>query len=491
MDRLITTPRLSGPVTEGELLAGWPPSPSVPAAAVARAVRASGRRLVVLDDDPTGTQSVAGVPVLTRWTVEELRWALTQDASAFYVLTNTRSLDAEAAATRLRQILRALAAAARLEQCSVVIASRGDSTLRGHFPLETDVIGDELAAAGGPVDGVVIAPAYIDAGRVTVDSVHWMRTATGYVPVDTTEFARDATFGFRSSDLRAYAVEKSLGRWSFDDVARITLHDLREGGVEAASAVLMRLRHGQPVVVDAATDGDLRVLSLALLAAEDAGVRLVYRVGPSFVRARAGQSASAPLSPTDVAALRNNDQPSAAHGLVVVGSHVGQSSAQLAHLLASTDVARMELDVTALLDEASREEAIAQTVRGTLDQLMDRDVAIVTSRTLITGADPEASLAIARAVSSALVDTVRRVVLDTTPAWIVAKGGITSSDIATEALGFRRAWARGTLLPGIVSLWQPVDGDAIGVPYAVFAGNVGGEAALTEVVGTLRKAMSC
>jgi uncharacterized protein YgbK (DUF1537 family) len=53
------------------------------------------------------------------------------------------------------------------------------------------------------------------------------------------------------------------------------------------------------------------------------------------------------------------------------------------------------------------------------------------------------------------------------------------------ALGIRRAWARGTLLPGIVSLWEPVDGPAAGLPYVVFAGNVGDDDALASVVERL------
>ena len=51
-----------------------------------------GRRLVVLDDDPTGTQCVADLPVLTRWSVPDLQWAFQQPTTGFFVLTNTRSL---------------------------------------------------------------------------------------------------------------------------------------------------------------------------------------------------------------------------------------------------------------------------------------------------------------------------------------------------------------------------------------------------------------
>ena len=115
------------------------------------------------------------------------------------------------------------------------------------------------------------------------------------------------------------------------------------------------------------------------------------------------------------------------------------------------------------------------------------DVVIRTSRTLITGADAVDSLVIARTVSAALVNTVREIVAQVRPAFVLAKGGITSSDTATEGLSIRRAWSRGTMLPGIVSLWEPVSGPAEGIPYIVFAGNVGDDDALADVVETLRR----
>lgn len=70
-------------------------------------------------------------------------------------------------------------------------------------------------------------------------------------------------------------------------------------------------------------------------------------------------------------------------------------------------------------------------------------------------------------------------------AFVLAKGGITSSDVATEALAIDRAWIRGSLLPGIVSLWEPVSGPAKGLPYVVFAGNVGDEHSLADVTDRL------
>ncbi len=157
--------------------------------------------------------------------MEDLRWALSQDIPAFFVLTSTRSLSDQDAGARVRQIADNLIDAARLERAEFVLASRSDSTLRGHFPLETDVLSDALARSGRNVDGVVIVPAYIEAGRFTVDSVHWVRSPEGLIRAGQSEFARDATFGYEASDLRDYVTEKTAGRWKASDVARITMEE--------------------------------------------------------------------------------------------------------------------------------------------------------------------------------------------------------------------------------------------------------------------------
>ncbi|MER6066609.1 four-carbon acid sugar kinase family protein [Streptomyces sp. NPDC001792] len=472
------------PVPEHEVLDGLPPVRKVTADEVAARI-SSGPRLVVLDDDPTGTQTVADVPVLTSWTVDDLRWALRQDSSAFFVLTNTRSLSPEDAAARNREVVRALQEASEAEGTGYVLASRGDSTLRGHFPLETDVLAEELTELGiGTPDGIVLVPAYIEAGRLTVGSRHWMRTTDGLLPVGESEFARDATFGYRSSSLPEWVEEKTDGRVPADEVLRITLDDLRGGGPEHTARMLSSLRDGRTAVVDAVCDDDLRVLALALAEAEEKGSRLLYRVGPSFVRARAGQSGRPPLTPTELHRLRG-DSP---HGLIAVGSHVSLTTRQLDRLRERGGITEFELDVALLLDEERRDAHITEVAAAAAAALESSDAVIRTSRTLVTGADADDSLAISRRVSAALVKAVRRVNEARRPAFVIAKGGITSSDTATHGLRIRRAWARGTLLPGIVSLWEPVDGPAAGIPYIVFAGNVGSDDALADTLDLLRSA---
>ncbi|WP_108250178.1 four-carbon acid sugar kinase family protein [Planctomonas deserti] len=479
-------------IDESELLAGFPAEVPVDPAEVAASVSASGRVLVVLDDDPTGTQSVADLPVLTRWEPEDFRWALThridgRAAPAIYVLTNTRSLDPAETAERNRQVVRSALAAAGETGTELGFVSRSDSTLRGHFPLEPDVLADTVREVTGErTDGVVIVPAFPDAGRVTIGGVHYMREAGGLVPVAETEFARDATFGFRSSALAEYVEEKSAGRFPAGSVIVLDLAIIRGGAAGIADAV-SSAADSTPVVADAVTENDLRALALGLAEAERRGKRLLYRVGPPFVRARIGQEERAPLTAADAYA---GTDPAPGGGLIVVGSHVGLTTRQLGVLVAEHRGARVvELDVERLLDAdadaGSGSAHVATTVQTVVDALADGDVVLHTSRLLVKTEDPAESLRIARTVSAAVVDVVRRTLAARPPRFVIAKGGITSSDVAAHGLEIRHGVVRGPMLPGIVSLWQPVDGPARGIPYIVFAGNVGDDRSLLDVVRTL------
>ena len=488
------SPAFSGAIPLDQLLADQPPELDV---GTSLEQIQAGRRLVFLDDDPTGTQTITDLPVLTSWSVADVQWALQQNTTGFFILTNTRSLSEADAAKLNRQVVEALHEAATAEQVRYALASRSDSTLRGYFPLETDVLAEELAKRGTTVDGVIVCPAYVEPGRVTVNSVHWARTNEGMIPVAHSEFAKDASFGYRNSDLRDWVEEKTAGRIRRDEVARITLTDIRTGGPDRVLEILSGLRNGQPVVVDTASDADQQVVVLAALRAEAAGKNFIYRIGPSFVRARSGQR---PTPPADAERLREigasqptdptDTRPATNHGLIAVGSHVPLTTRQLDRLRSKGKIIELELDVPTLLDDAARTRHVSE-IAGQAARLLERsegdsDIVISTSRTLVTGDDAVHSLSIARTVSAALVGTVREIANQIRPAFVLAKGGITSSDTATAGLSIRRAWCRGTMLPGIVSLWEPVTGLAKGIPYIVFAGNVGDDDALAAVVDTLR-----
>ena len=477
---------MSETVDAREYLGLQPPERCIPGVLeeIRRRVEDEGRRVAVLDDDPTGTQTVHGVPVLTTWLVEDLRWALEQPSPTFYVLTNSRSLPEDEATAMNREISSNLAAASGMTGTDFVVTSRGDSTLRGHFPAETDALADAISEGpGGGIDGVILCPCYLEAGRLTADDTHWVRQGESLVPAGETEFARDASFGYAASDLRLWVEEKTAGRVSASEVVSVGLGDIREGGPSRVAEILGGVSGSLPVVANAASYADLEVFVLGLLDAEEAGKRFIYRTGPSFVRVRGGIPEKGPLEPEELYRRR----PRRGYGLVLVGSHVALTTRQLEEALKLEGVRPVEISVPRLLEEAGREEELERVVREVNSGLAGSEVVVYTSREVVGGGPGRTGFEVGRAVSDALVEVMRRVDSEAPLAFVVAKGGITSSDVGTRGLGVRRAEVAGQMLPGIVSVWMlPEESAFPGLPYVIFAGNVGGPDSLARVIQILR-----
>lgn len=449
------------------------------------AIREAGKqaraKLVVLDDDPTGTQTVHDVPVLTTWDTDTLAAELANELPCFYVLTNSRSLPAEAARALALELAANLKAAAAKAGRNFILVSRSDSTLRGHYPAETDALAEML----GPFQATVLVPYFEAGGRYTINDVHYLEEGEDLVPAAETVFARDAVFGYEVSNLRHYVEEKSRGRIRAGSVQSFSLTELRTASPdgEPARSVARRLSSfppGSVCVVNAAHPRDLEVFVLGALLAEQGGTRLLYRTAAQFVATRLG------LGPRLLSGLlpAHAQGPAPAGGLIVVGSYVSKTSEQLERLLATGAPARVELDVPALLDPALRAGTLAQAAAETDRQLAQgRPVVAFTSRKLAAGESAAQNLDIGRRVSAALVELVRTLKVE--PRYLIAKGGITSSDLATRGLGVKRALVLGQLLPG-VPVWQlGTETRWPGLPYVVFPGNVGGPAALAEAVQLL------
>ncbi len=429
-------------------------------------------KVVVLDDDPTGTQTVYDVPVLTTWAVEDLARELAAPGPVFYILTNSRSLPLPAAQALNAEIGDALAQASAQSGRPFTVVSRSDSTFRGHYPGETDALAEAIGVRDA---ATLIIPFFREGGRLTINDIHFVAEAGQLIPAAQTPFAQDAAFGYRASNLRDWVAEKNGGRMKASEVASITLDDLRVGGPTNVAAKLAALESGQVCIVNAAELRDLEVLVVALLEVESTvGRRFLYRTAASFVQIRAGLATRPLLTATDMGLAAQGG------GLFVVGSYVPKTTMQLQSLLTQPGIVPMEVDVTQLLEPAARIVAIAQA-QGAIDKALaaGQDVVLYTSRTLVTGADATSSLAIGQQVSSALVAVVAG--LSVKPRFLVAKGGITSSDLATQALQVRRAMVMGQIIPG-VPVWRTgAESRLSGLAYVVFPGNVGGNDALVIV----------
>ncbi len=430
-------------------------------------------KLIVLDDDPTGTQTVHDLPVLTTWDVESLTAEFNRPGACFYILTNSRSLVADKAEALNREIAINLHAASGGRKFTII--SRSDSTLRGHFPLETDTLADEL----GPFDATLIIPYFEAGGRYTIHDVHYVVEGDTLTPAAETPFAKDAVFGYHHSNLREWVQEKTQGHVQASEVLSVSLETIRSGGPMAVCAQLMKLTKGSICIVNAAAPDDMEVFAMGFLQAEKNGKRYLIRSAAQIVAALLGLEQRPLLGSDDLNTNRNGG------GLIIVGSYVSKTTTQLSHLLESTDIMRIEIPVPDLLDSSKRNECLTSALSAIHDALQaDDDVVVYTSRDLITGTDAASNLQIGNSVSEALVELVQR--LSVRPRYIIAKGGITSSDLATRGLGVKRAMVIGQLLPGI-PVWRL--GDDVKFPaldYVIFPGNVGDTCALAQAVETLR-----
>ncbi|MEL4505266.1 four-carbon acid sugar kinase family protein [Luteococcus sp. H138] len=442
------------------------------------------RRLLVLDDDPTGSQCVAGVDVAFQEDPAIPAEVLRNPGATCFVLMNTRALpEAEAVAKNRRILSGVLGAGLATEGLHVV--SRSDSTLRGHVLAEPSALADVLAEHGVEVDGFLFCPAMIEAGRFTKDDVHYAMVQGQPLQAAETDFAKDATFGYTESNLRNFLEERSEGRVRADEVASIGLEDIRQGGVERVEQILAGVSGRQWVVVNATDYADMEVVTAALARREAQGRSFITRCGPSFVRPLSGQRGATVLTASDITI----DSHRASHGLVVVGSHVGLTTRQLTAVQRRGNLAEFELEVPRLLDPATRQQHLEEVGAALRTQLSESDCVVYTSRDLVRTDSKDESLQIARQVSDAVVQLVASVA-SVHPAWVVAKGGITSHEVAAQGLGISHAEVKGQFFPGQVSLFTALQAPAetIGMPYVVFPGNVGGDEALADAVERLVEA---
>lgn len=425
-------------------------------------------KIIVLDDDPTGSQTVHSCLLLMRWDVETLQLGLRDDSPIFFVLTNTRALTPEQAADVTREVCHNLKIALDAEGIAdFLVVSRSDSTLRGHYPVETDVIAEEV----GPFDAHFLVPAFFEGGRVTRESIHYLIIDGVPTPVHETEFARDSVFGYHYSYLPDYVEEKTKGRIKAESVERFLLEDIRKGCLER----LQNLTSNQCCVVDGETQADLDNFAADILTAAAQGKRFLFRSAASILTSLASLQPQ-PVAAADMAQYVRQGKP----GAVIVGSHVKKTTQQLEQLLQMPGVVGVEVDVSHLLDESptQRDELLSsmcdciQAIHST-----GKTPVVYTSRQELAFKDVQTRLEFGVAVSALLMDIVRG--LPTDIGFLISKGGITSNDVLSTGLALRSARLLGQIIPGCSVVRTPIDHPQFpNLPVVLFPGNVGDAHAL-------------
>ena len=428
-------------------------------------------KIIVLDDDPTGNQTVHSCPLLTRWSEENLASGLDAPSSLMFILSNTRALEPEGAAAVTREICRNLKSVLSRRNQPALFVSRSDSTLRGHYPVETDVMAEEL----GPFDAHFLVPAFFEGGRVTLEGVHYIRENCKLLRTDQTEFARDSVFGYSTSYLPDYVEEKTHGRIKADEVARIPILASADEYYER----IVGLAGNRCVAVDTQGYDDLRLFASAVMRAAASGKRFLFRSAASILSALAALPPQ-PTPPEEMWRLRRGPAP----GAVIVGSHVKRTTEQLGGLLREPGVKALELDVSLLPEQSERAvRALRDGVAAAHAQ--GKTAVVYTSRTERSFPTAQARLQFGEAVSDALVQVVRS--LPATTSFLISKGGITSNDVLSDGLELAICTVVGQIIAGCTVVTTPEGHRLPRLPVVIFPGNVGGPNGLVEVYRLLDK----
>jgi uncharacterized protein YgbK (DUF1537 family) len=425
-------------------------------------------KIIVLDDDPTGSQTVHSCLLLTRWDVPTLKLGLTDSVPIFFILTNTRALEPSQAAAVTREVCQNLKIAlAETNITDFLVVSRSDSTLRGHYPIETDVIAAEL----GGFDAHFLMPAFFEGGRITRNSTHYLVVDGVETPVHKTEFARDSVFGYSHSYLPDYVAEKTDGKIPADRVVQFLLEEVRTGSLDR----LMQLERNRCCVVDGEQQSDFDRFAADILQAASQGKKFLFRSGASILTSLANLGPQ-PIPATEMSKYVRDGKP----GAIIVGSHVKKTTEQLNQLLVTPGIVGVQIDVSQLIDDdATLRAQLLATILDRINTIHTdgNTPAIYTSREELTFNSIQTRLQFGEAVSTLLMDIVRALPNDI--GFLISKGGITSNDTLSQGLALTTARLLGQILPGCSAIVTPPTHPQFpNLPVVLFPGNVGDADAL-------------
>tara|TARA_Y100001968_G_C19445060_1_gene764867 strand:- start:1377 stop:2735 length:1359 start_codon:yes stop_codon:yes gene_type:complete len=442
-------------------------------------------KIIIFDDDPTGSQTVYGCPLLLRWDKETLLDGIRNKSPLLFILANTRSMSPAFAERRTRAICRALIDVFNSEGLSlndVLFISRGDSTLRGHGVLEPKVIAEEL----GPFDGTFHVPAFFEGGRTTIDGIHFLNGQ----PVHLTEFASDKLFGYQTSYLPEWLEDKSKGQVLAENVLSIRLKQLdlalvNENGRKQLVDILLNISRNQSVVVDAQIPSQLSIFAEVIKHLKGRK-RFLFRSAASLINA----FANLPVNKDeigDLVSLRLRDEDNQIKpGLVMVGSHVQLADEQLAVLLAEKNCQGIELSAPKIfqffehpishLQLSEMEESLLGELSNALS--LGLTPVLYTSRGEITVSSTNQRIGFGLHLAELMARLVSKIYPEL--GYIISKGGITTQILLEKGLNLGIVQLKGQILPGLSMICPPKITQANTLPIITFPGNLGDENTLLE-----------
>ncbi|MEI0581478.1 four-carbon acid sugar kinase family protein [Brachyspira pilosicoli] len=442
------------------------------------------KKIIVLDDDPTGVQTVHDISVYTNWNIENIEKGFNESNSMFFILTNSRSFSKSQTIEVHTEITENIIKVSKKLNKDFIIILRGDSTLRGHYPEETETIAKVLEKNNIKVDGEVIIPFFLEGGRYTINNIHYVQEGEYLVPAGDTEFALDKTFGYKESDLCKWVEEKTNGKFKKEDVKAISIEDENEMKIEHITDILKSCNNFDKVIVNSISYFHIKVFTLSLLNAILEGKRFVYRTAAAFTKVIGNVSDKDLLKKEELI-----DKNTKNGGIIIVGSHVNKTSLQLEKLKEIKEgIEYIEFNQHLVLEEGGLEREANRVINITNDYIENgKTVVIYTNRKRldINTGNKEDELKIASQISNSLTSIFSN--LKSKPSFIIAKGGITSSSIGVDGLKVKCAKVKGQIYPGIPVWMTDATSKFPNMPYIIFPGNVGKEDTLKVIVEELIK----
>ncbi len=440
-------------------------------------------KIIIFDDDPTGSQTVYGCPLLLNWDEQTLEKAFAKTSPLIFILANTRSLSSVLAVKKTREICSSLKKFFLREGYSkddYFYISRGDSTLRGHGVLEPEILAEEL----GPFHATFHIPAFLEGGRTTENGIHYLNG----IPVHKTDFGRDDIFGFSTSDLAKWIEEKSFGKIQAENILHIEIKELdmafnNEDDFKSLLSFLSQLENNISVVVDAKLPHHLETLARAIKIVSKEK-RFLFRTAASFINSLSELPPN-PKNTVDLVSLKSkNNQFEYKPGLIIVGSHVQLATDQLEVLMKDNSCEGLEIPVSKLTDIFASEDCQEEIIKlekillSKIDDILDvkKVPVLYTSREEIKFSSCSKRMNFGLELAEFIAILVRKI--NNKFGYIISKGGITTQILLQKGLNFNQVDLKGQILPGLSIVTN--SSKQYDLPVVTFPGNLGNEKTLLE-----------
>lgn len=439
-------------------------------------------KVIILDDDPTGTQTVHDVAVYTSWDSETIYDIFSSDAPMAFILTNSRSFSEDKTVHVHREIADSINTISKQLNIPFIIISRSDSTLRGHYPIETEALRDIMEASDQKIHGEILCPYFKEGNRFTINNIHFIKEVDGLIAVSDSDYAKDKTFGYKHSHLGEWCEEKTQGRYQKENLIYITLDELKKTSYDCIQKKLEACINFNKIIVNATNENDLKVFITAYLRALNHGYQFIFRSAAAIPKILGNCMDIPYLNKNNLIKIDNKNG-----GLIVVGSHVNRTTSQLKQLevFDGNLVTMIEFNQHLILGNHFDEEIDRVIKKAETTITQGKTAVIFTKRERIDlpNGNREEQLQLAVQISDAIVKIISKIKIR--PSYILSKGGITSSDIAVKALNIKKAYVLGQIKPA-VPVWYAENSSKFNdLHLIIFPGNVGNDDTLKEIVELL------